>query len=172
MSGREALPTSEALPAMTTMATMKFEHFMGGKCEYLRCFLASGGVCEGSEAHLSLSRKVLAVAATQLEFVASLNTTTATRIVDIVMSSNLTPDDKNDLLNRLNDKVDLEESVDNHNSGVRAPSSGTGGPSSGSGGFVPVEHTTLAATVKKWEERRRSQIHPQLWLREVVGCYV
>ena len=128
---------------------MKFEQFMEGKCEYLRCFLAGGGVCEGSEAHLSLSRKVLAVAAKQLHFVGSVDSTTASRWVDIVTSSMLTPEDKSDLLNHLNDKVDLEVSVDNHNPGVRAPSSGTGRPSSGSGGFVPVEHTTLAATVKQ-----------------------
>ena len=97
---------------------MKFEQFMEGKCEYLRCFLAGGGVCEGSEAHLSLSRKVLAVAAKQLDFVASVDSTTASRIVDIVTSSNLTPEDKSDLLNHLNDKVDLEEPTDDHNPGV------------------------------------------------------
>ena len=103
---------------MPTMATMKFEQFMESKCEYLRCFLAGGGVCEGSEAHLSLSRKVLAVAAKQLHFVGSVDSTTASRWVDIVTSSMMTPEDKRVLLNHLNDKVDLEESVDDHNPGV------------------------------------------------------
>ena len=136
----------EALPAPATMATMKFEQFLVSKCEYMRCFVA-GGVCEGSGAHLSLSNKVLAVVAKQLHFVGSVDSTTASRWVDIVTSSMLTPADKHDLIIHLNDKVDLEESVDDQNPG--GPSSGSGGPSSGSVGLVPVGHTTPAATPKK-----------------------
>ena len=59
----------------------------------------------------------------------------------------LTPVDKHGLIIHLNDKVDLEESVDDPNPG--GPSSGSGGPSSGSVGPVPVGHTTPAATPKK-----------------------
>ena len=58
------------------------------------------------------------MAAKQLHFVGSVDNTTASRWVDIVTSSMLTPADKHDLLNHLNDKVDLEESVDDHNPGV------------------------------------------------------
>ena len=97
--------------------TMKFEQFLVSKCEYMRCFV-SGGVCEGDGAHLSLSNKVLVVVAKQLHFVGSVDSTTASRWVDIATSSMLTTADKRDLLTHLNDKVDLEESVDDHNPGV------------------------------------------------------
>ena len=155
---------------MTTMATMKFEQFMEGKCEYLRCFLAGGGVCEGSEAHLSLSRKVLAVAAKQLHFVGSVDSTTASRWVDIVRTSMLTPADKHGLIIHLNDKVDLEESVDDHNPGsfarVRLAFVWVSRARSGGAYDACINTEELA------EACPRAQIPPQLRPRAVVDCYL
>ena len=123
------------------MSTVRFERFMSSNLEYLKCFSAGTGVGEGSEEHLKLSKKVLTAMAKQLHFVKSVDSTTAKRWVDSVTSSMLTTDDKRDLLKHLNDKVDLEEPVDNHNPG--------GNPSSVSGGVVPALQTTLATAVKK-----------------------
>ena len=90
------------------MSTKKFEHFLVSRCEYLRCFIA-GGVCQGSEPHVALSKKVLDMASKQLHFMPSVGCETARQLVDIVTSSMLTPADKHELMVRLNDKVDLEE---------------------------------------------------------------
>ena len=87
------------------------------------------------------------MASKQLYFMPSVACETASQLVDIVTSSMLTPADKHELMIRLNDKVDLEESTGDENPG--GPSSGSGGPSSGSVGPVPVGHTTPASTPKK-----------------------
>ena len=95
----------------------KFEDFLVSRCEYMRCFVASG-VVQGSKPHVQLSSKVVHMASMQLHFVPYFDCTTASRLVDIVTTSILVPADKHELIVRLNDKVDLEERSDEPNLGV------------------------------------------------------
>ena len=92
------------------MSAKKFEHFLVSRCEYMRCFIA-GGVTQGSEPHVALSKKVLGMASKQLHVMPSVDCETASRLVDIATSSMLIPADKHELMVRLNDKVDLAAGV-------------------------------------------------------------
>jgi hypothetical protein len=91
--------------------SVKFEKFVASRSEYLECFLA-GGLIEGSEKHLTLSKKVLDMVSKQLHFVPSIECTVARRLLAMTMSSSLIGTDKQELMCRLNDKVDLEEMTD------------------------------------------------------------
>ena len=121
------------------MSTEGFERFMSSNLAYLKCY--SAGTGDGSEDHVKVSKKVVTAMAKSLHFVKSVDATTAKRWVDSVTASMLIPADKHDLLKHLNDKVNLEEPVDNDNP--------RGNPSSVSDGVVPVLQTTLAAAMKK-----------------------
>ena len=145
------------MPDPATMSTKKFEDFLVSRCEYLKCVVA-GGVLPGSKPHVTLSKQVLDMASRQLNVLGVVDCTTASRLVDIVTSSTMMPEDKHELIVRLNVKVDLDECADGSNPG--GPSSGSGGASSGSVELAPVEHPTLAATPKK--QKQISQEHHYL----------
>ena len=67
---------------------------------------------------MALSKKVLDTASRQFTFVGVVDCTTASRLVAIVTSSQMMPEDKHELIVRLNVKVDLDECVDGSNPGV------------------------------------------------------
>ncbi len=91
--------------------SLKFEQFVEARFEYMTCFLA-GGMVEGGDKHLSLSKKVLGLVSKQLHFVPSMDCNAARRLLAMTSSSSLLETDRQELMCRLNDKVDLDESTD------------------------------------------------------------
>jgi len=105
----------------------------------VKCYVA-GGVAEGSDRHRELSKKVLDSVSKQLQFVPSIDCTAARRLLAMTSSSSLLDTDKQELMCRLNDKVDLDESTDA--SSLASASSASSGPG-------PAGHAILAETPKK-----------------------
>ena len=136
----------------------KFEQFVVARFEYLSCFLA-GGMVEGSSKHNELSKKVLDTVSKQLHFVSSMGIDTAKRLLSKTSLSPLISTDKQELMCRLNDKVDMEADV-----GASSPEPS----SSGSAGPDPVG-IVLAETPKKATKltQEHKSIHnygtEQLW---------
>ena len=143
--------------------SLKFEQFVESRFEYMTCFLA-GGMVEGSPRHNELSKKVLDLVSKQLNFVPSMNCNAARRLLAITSSSPLIGTDKQELMCRLNDKVDMEACVD---ASSPEPSSSVT-TSSGSAGPGPVG-LVLAATPKKTTKLTQEHKHihnygtEQLW---------
>ena len=121
----------------------KFEQFVVARFEYMECFLA-GGMVEGSPKHHELSKNVLGLVSKQLHFVSSIHIDTAKRLLSKTSLSPLISTGKQELMCRLNDKVDMEADV-----GASSPEpSSSVTTSSGSAGPGPVG-LVLAATPKK-----------------------
>ena len=143
--------------------SLKFEQFVESRFEYMTCFLA-GGMVEGSPKHNEIWKKVLETVSRQLHFVPSMDCNAARRLLAITSSSPLIGTDKQDLMCRLNDKVDMEAGVD---ASSPEPSS-SGSTSSGSAGPGPVG-LVLAATPKKATKLTQEHKHihnygnEQLW---------
>ena len=126
--------------------SLKFEQFVVSRFEYVQCFIA-GGMIEGSDSHRALSKKVVDLMSKQLHFVPFIERTAAQRLLAITSSSSLIDTDKQELMCRLNDKVDLEACTDAASLG---PSSSVSASSAdGSAGSRPAGLAILAATPKK-----------------------
>ena len=134
--------------------SQKFEQFVQSRFEYMACFLA-GGMIEGSIKHHEISKKVLDTVSKQLHFVTSMDCNAAKRLLAITSSSPLIGTDKQELMCRLNDKVDMEASVDT----LSPEPSSSGSTSSGSAGPDPVG-PVLAISPKK--VTKISQVHPYI----------
>ena len=130
------------------MSTKKFEDFLVSRCEYLKRLVAGGGVVPGSKPHVALSKKVLDTASRQFAFVGVVNCTTASRVMDIVTSSQMMPEDKHELIVRLNVKVDLDECVDGSNPGVLRQ---------GQAGLRLGQSNSLRWSIRRLQQRRRNK---------------
>ena len=138
--------------------SLKFEQFLGSRHEYVQCHIA-GGVDVDSVRHRELSKKVLDCVSKQLHFLPSIDCSTAARLIARTSSSSLIETDRQELMCRLNDKVDMEADV-----GASSPEPS----SSASAGPSPVG-IVLAETPKKVTKltQEHKSIHnygtEQLW---------
>ena len=129
------------------MSTKKFEDFLVSRCEYLKCVVV-GGVVPGSKPHVTRSKEVLDMASRQFTFVGVVDCTTASRLVAIVTSSQMMPEDKHELIVRLNVKVDLDECADGSNPGVLRQ---------GQAGLRLGQSNSLRWSIRRLQQRRRNK---------------
>jgi len=114
-----------------------------------------------------MSKKVLVMLMKQLHFVASLECTAGQRLMKLIRKSPLVGLDKQELMCRLNDKVDLCALED---SGLAA-SGNSGLAASGSGEPSP-DAIAIASPAKKNKDSSRAQNYPQLWHCEIVELHL
>jgi hypothetical protein len=142
--------------------SLKFEQFLAPRYEYVECHIA-GGVDVDSVRHRELSKKVLESVSKQLHFVPSIDCTTAARLIARTSSSSLIETDKQELMCRLNDKVDLDESTDA--SSLASASSASSGPG-------PAGHAILAETPKKTTKVLQDHKYLHNYGKGLVGYYL
>ena len=124
-----------------------------------------GGMAEDGVEHNKLSKKVYDLLLKQLHFIASIECTAAQRLMEMIRQSPLVGLDKQELMCRLNDKVDLCALED----ASLAPSGDSGLAASGSGEPFPDAIAIASPTKKAKTQIEHRTLHnygtERLWHR-------
>ena len=121
----------------------KLEEVANSRFEYIECML-DGGVAAGSAKHTEMSKKVVDLIMKQLHFVDSIECTAGRRLMKVIRKSPLVGLHKQELMCRLDDKVDLSAIED---SGLAA--SDTSGLAAAGSGEPSPDAIAIASPAKK-----------------------